>query len=801
MKLVPGRTLSVVLLAVLCTLIQIGWHMPLGPVASIGALLDPAKGLYHNARHAEHPNEHSVEIPGLENTVTVERDERGVPHIFASSERDAVMTLGYVVAQDRLTQMDFLPRVASGRLAEVFGVDALEADRFLRSTGMEWGARKHVQMLEAEAGATLALTQWFAVGANAYIDGLSNADLPFEFKLFAYRPDRYSTMHAALLLQYFAYDLTFTAGEPAYSRLRDNLDSTDFELLYPSTTRNNVVIASTATERRDVGQVMSQVSEMAKEAAKWGALGFRPSKGSNNWVVGPARSTTGAPILAGDIHLALTLPAIWYEAHVVTPHRNAYGVVSPGTPVLVEAFNDAMAWAFTNTGADVLDHYLLELDASGHNYLHNGEWRGLEAVPDTMVVKNSSIEVDTLWYSHYGPVVRAGDRAIALKWVAHDPGRTLHALAGMNQAANMEDFESALEDFSVPAQNIIAADTSGNISIRSTGRIPVRSSGRGLLDGTSDVAKWSGWIPFDSLPHLRNPPHGYLFSANQEPTNADYPFYLGHDWPDPYRALRIDELLGGQDHHSVSDFMAYQADVHVVQHEFFARHFQDLDSLSREAEEVRNRLSDWDGEADLEDRTVFLFAQFLDTLRALAWDEPAFIDLPKPKDFTLLKLLEEGSDWLDVVATPVVEDARELVALALERTAAGTSIGENNRQWGEYSGVVFNHIMGIDAIRGLSRGAYPFPGFDETVSPGGGRPTTHGASWRMIVDFSHQPPKGIGVYPGGQSGRPLSRFYDMNIAPYIDFEYYDLHKPREPGQLSEVSSVVKLSPGSPGDTG
>ncbi len=781
--------------ALLCTLLQVGLHLPMGPLASVGSLLDPAGGLYYNARHAEHSPIHSVYISGLDSTVTVERDERGVPHIFASKERDAVMALGYVVAQDRLMQLDFLPRVASGRLAEVFGAAAVEADRFLRSTGMDWGAHKHVEWLAAEGGRTYALTQWFAEGANTYIDGLSSAELPFEFKLFDYRPDRYSPLHAARLLQYFAYDLTFRSEEPAFSVLRDQLGAEEFALLYPSETRNNIAITGMASKNPEVGKVVAHFRRGAREVAGWGAAGFRASTGSNNWVVGPERSSTGAPILAGDMHLALRLPAIWYEAHLATPGRNLYGVLPPGTPVLVEAFNDVIGWVFTNTGADVLDHYLLELDSSGRSYRYNGEWKALDIVLDTLLVKGGSVEIDTLWYSHFGPVLRTDSGAVAIRWVAHDPGRTLHALAGMNRATSMEEFDAALEDFAMPAQNIAAADTSGNISIRTTGQVPVRRGGNGvgLLDGTTDAAEWVGWVPFDLMPYVRNPVQGYLFSANQQPTDAAFPYYFGHDWPDPYRAMRIDQLLQERPFHTVSDFIHYQGDMYVVQRDLFVPFLADLNSLSVEAEGVRALLSAWDGRAVLESRAALVFSVFLEALRALAWDEEIFTGRPKPKDFTLLHMLREGSDWLDVVATPIKEDTRRLVALALERTASSVEdIGAVRR---DNSGIVFEHLMGLDAIGELSRGPFPFPGFDETVSPGGGMPTTHSASWRVVVDFSKRPPVGYGIYPGGQSGRPLSRFYDMHIAPYLAFEPYRLHKPRGPGELVEVSSTVSFYPG------
>ena len=427
------RAVAVVLWVAGSTLVLGALHVPIAQVAALGPMLDPARGLYRNARRAEHPSLARVRIPGLESGVTVERDERGVPHIFAQSDRDATMALGYVVAQDRLVQLDFLPRVAAGRLAEIFGPDALETDRNLRQTGMDWGARKLARMWQEEAGLEHDLTTWFAAGANAYIDALAEADLPFECKLFGYRPDRYTPLHSARLLQYFAYDLTFRHDEPAYTVLRDRLGEADYTALYPADSRMNVPVVpqkygAAAGPVPGSRAMASGLRTMERVLAAWGAEGYRVPKGSNNWAVFGNKSATGAPILAGDMHLDLTLPAIWYEVHMVMPGLNIYGVLPPGTPVIVEAFNDALGWTYTNTGADVLDHYALDLDASGRHYRYGGAWRALERVPDTLHASGSQSVVDTLVYSHFGPVVVMDSGAVALRWVAHEPSRTLRAL-------------------------------------------------------------------------------------------------------------------------------------------------------------------------------------------------------------------------------------------------------------------------------------------------------------------------------------------------------------------------------------
>ena len=388
-------------------LLVLGGH--LFGLPPLGALLDPADGLYRTARHAVPPTEAQVPLAALGAPVTVLVDDRGVPHIFASSDRDAVVAFGYVTARDRLFQLDFLPRVASGRLSELFGPASIGADRFLRSTGMDLGARRNAARILEEDGIERRLVQWFADGVNAYVDGLAPEDLPFEFRLLGVEPERYTVLHAARLMQYFAYDLTYRTDVAGYGALRSQLAPEDYELLYPHHARLFVPIipepGGGATPRPSVvsaraegaGAVLAGHAEGQAALRGTAAEGYLPGKGSNNWVVGGTRSATGRPILAGDMHLRLTLPSIWYEAHLVSPSMNSYGVAAPGTPLPIEAFTERVAWAFTNTGADVIDHYVLDVDRQRMCYRYRDVCRPLEAVPDTIRVKGAVAVIDTLY--------------------------------------------------------------------------------------------------------------------------------------------------------------------------------------------------------------------------------------------------------------------------------------------------------------------------------------------------------------------------------------------------------------------
>lgn len=790
----------------------------LGSVPPIGTLLDPVDGLYYSARHVVHEDEAVLDIEALQAPVTIIRDERGVPHIFAENDHDAVVALGYVVAQDRLFQLDFLPRVASGRLSEVFGASSVETDRFLRSTGMEIGARRNVERMQQDSLES-ALIEAYAAGANAYMDSLDERDLPFEFRLIGYWPEPYTALSAARLLQYFAFDLTFRTDAEDYAVLQSRLGEATYQQLYPRFQQLFVpIIPSSGGAVPDVTSSLfdfqkedpagrgplTQLAERQRQLRGTVAQGFVEGKGSNNWVAHGSRTATGSPILAGDMHLSVTLPSIWYEVHLVTPTMNTYGVTTPGTPLPVEAFTDHVAWAFTNTGADVIDHYALALDSTGTRYRYDGGWRDLRMELDTIRVAYSAPVIDTLYFSHWGPVLMDGDEAVALQWAAHEPSRTMTALWGMHHARNLGEFEEALRYWDTPMQNIAQADVEGNIAIRSTGYLPIRRSGHGvgLLDGSTDAGEWVGRVPFEELPEANNPAQGFLTSTNQQPTDENYPYYLGHDWRSSYRSLRIDSLMRGKSDHTVEDFKRYQADVHAMQYELFVPLLESLTTLSSRADSLRQLLVAWDGNTTVDRPEPLVLDEFLDALTRFMWDEPVFRRARRPAEYVLYGLLvdEPTSPWLDIKDTPEREDAGGLLRYALEATAdtleARYGWGAEHWRWGDHHHIVFKHLTQSSALEALWRGPLEYPGFASTLSPAGRRETTHTASWRVVVDFSQTPPVGFGMYPGGQSGDPFSPLYDAQVMPYVQFQHYNLHKPASPDDISMdlVTSLITLRP-------
>ena len=345
------------------------------------------------------------------------------------------------------------------------------------------------------------------------------------------------------------------------------------------------------------------------------------------------------------------------------------------------------------------------------------------------------------------------------------------------------------------------ADRAGNIAVRSAGHVPMLAEGgsrAGVLDGRSSAAQWHGRLPHQWLPYAKNPARGYLTSSNQQPTGPDYPHYLGHNWPPSYRALRIETLLSGKAAHGLEDMMAYQRDVRVVQRDLIAPHLEAAGALTGGAAALRDLLTAWDGVATTDRIEPLALYTLMELIYDMAWDEAVFEGMPRPRGITLITLLGEGSPWLDVVATPaIVEDAPALVRRALEACvdtmAARYGSDPAGWRWGTHHRLTLRHLTRVPQLSALWSDTYEYPGFDQTLSPGTGLAVSKSASWRVIVDFATDPPRGYGVYPGGQSGNPFSTLYDLHMETYVNFEYYELHKPTGPGQL-EAASVLTIRP-------
>ncbi len=824
MNLFPLLTRIVVL-----ALVFIGLNYPIGGTFRLGNVLDPYEGVWGSARSARPHTSGELMLDGMTAPVQIEMDARGVPHIFATSDQDATIALGYLVTRDRLFQMDFIHRAATGTLSELLGESALTTDRFFRRNGIRDAVLRNSLELKERMPREADAVAWYGMGVNSYLGSMSQAEVPLEYKIMdASPPTTFSTSYTLALLAFMTYDLSFQNSDVRVSELREALGETDFQQLYPQYgTYEKTIILPEEAHWLSTSHVANPERSEPLKVSQFGlakepsfdtagstpftgvsdafnptpslAEGFFDGKGSNNWAVDGSKSTTGMPILAGDMHLGLSLPAIWYEAHLVTPTANVYGVTFPSVPGIVEGITPTTAWAFTNTGSDQLDTYAMQLNEARDAYLYDNEWRPLVVITDSIQVKNGATIVESRLQSHLGPIIsqdRTGSvlgsngiesKDFAIKWVGHEFGKTFSAVWEMNRAKNYAEFEQAIRSWDYPMQNILYAGSDSIIAIRSTGYLPIRAQGNafGIQDGTTSNSAWIGRVPFEELPHAISPKRGFLTSTNQRPAPEGYPYYLDQDFRSVYRSIRIFELLSGADKHSPEDIKKYQSDVKAVQADLFLPLIRDVEGLSDAGDRLKGELMPFDGRMSLDSKTAGLFADFMETLIQLTWDEAVFGGGEKPKEIRILDLASRGEGkWFDRMDTPETESLKDLVRMALDQAGQKWEVqGFARPTWGEEHSLVVRHITRSEALKPLWRGPFPFPGYAETISPAPTNPTYWSASWRVVVDFSTTPPQAYGVYPGGQSGNPFSRLYDDHLPNYVNFEYYSLSLAATPSEL------------------
>lgn len=776
--------------ALLLGLILTAFNWPVSGTFRLGPMLDPVEGLWSTARHARPWESGSLLIEGMQDSVYVTMDERGVPHIRAQSDDDAMTALGYVVARDRLFETDFIHRVATGRLAELLGPEAVRIDQHFYSTGIVDAVRRNTELMADRMPRQTQAADAYMRGANAWLHSLERTEWPLEYRLLgAEPPDSLTREYTMALYAYMTYDLSFRSEDRRYEQVRQAIGPEVFARLYPehSDWEKPIVRADEGTWAAGTPREVRVIDELVMADAAPGpeafgvpaAQGFLEGKGSNNWAVAGSRSVTGMPILAGDMHLTLSLPAIWYEAHLITPTTNVYGVTFPAVPGIVEGITPTTAWAFTNTGSDQIDTYRVVLNDQRTQYLFDSEWRDLTIKTDTIQVKDADPVVQETAFTHFGPVQQQDDGDYVIRWVGHEFGTSFAAVWDMNRATDYNEFELAIRQWDYPMQNILYAGRDSVVAIRSTGYMPVRGQGNafGVMDGTTSDTEWIGRVRFDELPHVIRPAKGYLTSTNQAPAPAGYPHYLGQDWDSIYRSIRIDELLDGKARHSADDLASYHADQVAVEARFLTAPLAGVDSLSGNAERLKMRLEAFDGNMTIESTDARLYVWFVDALEDAMWDEPVFDNGMAPKEIRIIELMrdEPGSAWFDIQDTPVREDAEGVFRAALEAAAAQWAEEDfADIPFGEIQTLQMRHITGAEPLRALWREGFPFGGAPETLSPARTNPARFSASWRVVVDFSTSPPQARGIYPGGQSGNPFSTLYDAHIRKFLDFDYYPL---------------------------
>ena len=762
--------------------------------APLGKLLSPQHGIWQNAEHVDNDFSSDLKFPQLQGKVDVYLDERLVPHVFAEQENDAYFVQGYLHAKFRLWQMELQTHAAAGRASEIIGSKALAHDREFRRMGMGYAAEISLKEMEKDPE-TKTMCDAYTAGVNAYISNLSAGKMPIEYKLIGYQPESWSNLKTALFLKYMSYDLAGGDDDFEMTNAKDYFSKTDFDLLYPSKQDSaDPIIPKATIYSEPTIKLIPPVTADSLYFNSKDLLALNKEKpdrnnGSNNWAVSGKKTKSGAPILCNDPHLGLNLPSLWFEMQISTPTFNAYGVSFPGAPSVIIGYNDSCAFGFTNGGRDVKDYYKIQFkDDTRKEYWFNNEWKQTEFRIEKIKVKDSADYVDTVAYTLFGPVmydrsfsgsVESNRKYYALRWTAHDPSNEMKIFHMLNRAKNYADYSEAVLNLHTPGQNCAFACKSGDIAIRTQGSWPAKWKGQGdyVMPGTDSSFMWQGMIPMDETPYQYNPERGFISSANQKPADdSSYPYYLGRNYP-IYRGKIINRKLTAMENITPQDMMALQTNNYNPFAEearpVFLKNIKEA-VLSDEEKKYLDLLKGWDlsNEVDSKGATVFsvLWGYFNETI----FDDE-FKNAPKvimhPFESSLLEevLKDSAYKFVDNIETSEKETLPDEVTAAFKKTVVDLKKIEvdGKLDWAKFKGT---HISHLTKLSPFSSSELNIGGGTYCINAAKG---DHGPSWRMVVSLTAET-EAYGVYPGGQSGNPGSKFYDNFINQWAKGAYYPL---------------------------
>ncbi|WP_134131366.1 penicillin acylase family protein [Kribbella pratensis] len=757
-------------------------------------------------RHSFPTYDGTIELDGLDAEVSVVRDTNGIPQIYADTPADLFAAQGYVHAQDRFFEMDFRRHVTSGRLSELFGKTALETDKFVRTLGWRRVAEKELPLLSPT---TRQYLDDYARGVNAYLTKHSGSALSLEYAVLSlqpggpknYTPEPWTAADSLSWLKAMAWDLGGNLDEEVTrTKLLAAMPARNVESLYPQYPydRNQPILSAGSIGRdgkfttapvsnevrrsmltQDLLKSLDSVQKVAKGLPE--LLGQGDGVGSNSWVVSGDHTTTGKPLLANDPHLGATMPGIWTQVGL---HCNNVGKTCPfdvsgfsfsGLPGVVIGHNNAISWGFTNLDPDVQDLYLERID--GNNVLYNNKWRAMATREETFKVAGQDEPVKiTVRETRHGPLIsevdederKVGESAaaqakyptaygVALQWTALNPGRTADALFAINTAQNWTQFRAAAQQFQVPSQNLVYADTDGHIGYQAPGLIPIRTTGRGdwPVPGWDPKYAWKGYVPFDALPSEFDPADGIIVTANQAVVPNTYTYYLTNSWDYGYRSQQILDRIKAAGKLDANAMASIQLDTKSKAAEMLVPYLLRIsidDAFDKQGQDV---LRNWDFTQPPDSAAAAYFNVVWRNLLALTFHD----QLPEDtwpdggsRWFEVIHTLigQQNSGWWDNIGTPQRESRDDILREALinARTEITQKMAREpaNWQWGRLHKLTLTNQTlgksGIGAVEKIfNRGPYELGGGTSIVDATGwdaakGYDVTATPSMRMVVDLS-----------------------------------------------------------------
>ena len=758
----------------------------------------------------------NLELSNIEKETSVYFDDYGIPHIYAENEFDAITTLGYVHAQDRLWQMELLRRIAPGRLSEIFGEDMLMNDKFFVSLGIEEASEKSIEQLDKNDDIYKL--------AIAYLDGINqfieNGPTPIEFTLIGVEKEQYQLVDIYNILGYMSFSFAMAhKTDPLLSAIQEKLGNDYLKELNININSNTTLIKNSKSEVENFEHMVSSVNEIMSNSP------IPPFVGSNSWVVSANKTTTGNVLFANDPHIGFAQPAVWYEAHISTPDYEMYGYHVAGFPFPALGHNRDYAYGLTMFENDDLDFYKEENHPTDENkYKTPTGYREYKTVTKTIKVKDAEDVLVTVRSTNHGPIMNdvidgiSQSNPIAMSWIyTQHEGKTLDALYTISRATEMSDVKNGASMIHAAGFNVMYGDAKGNIAWWAAGKLYKHKphvNTKFILDGASGEDDPIEYLDFSNNPMAENPPWNYVYSANNQPdsiANMLYPgYYIAED-----RAKRIVQLLEPKNNWNKETMATMINDVTSAVSPSVIKEFtsnMDFNSFSKNEQRAIDILQLWDGSNTVEsiaptiyNKWVYLYLKntFKDEL-----GEELFSQILTPHLMSRViadHIKKDNSIWWDNInTTNKVETKKDILSQSLVDAVASleNQLGKDIKgwNWGKVHTVEHKHPLGsVAALKSIFNvGPFPMKGAKEVIDNRGydfndeglyeiwGGPST-----RRIIDFSDVE-NSISILPTGQSGNPFSKYYKDQAEMYNKGEFRKMKMNKD--EIIEVSTQLIFTP-------
>lgn len=754
------------------------------------------------------------QLKNLSAKVDVYYDNYGVPHIYGATEKDAIRTLGYVHAQDRLWQMELLRRIGAGELSEIFGEDLVETDKLFLALGIDAYSKQTVASLDPNSD--------YVQLAEAYLDGINEfmeeGPTPVEFYLTGVdkRPFTLKDIHNTIGYMAFSFAMAHKT-DPLLSNIKNKLGTAYLQDLSIETEST-----STYIKNYDPLKDTLQLNLASKLASALEKLPIPQFEGSNSWVLSPEKTKNGAVILANDPHIGFSQPTVWYEAHLSTPTYKKYGYHLAGVPFPLLAHNRQLAYGLTMFENDDVDFYYEETNPQDSTlYKTENGWEKYTYTEKTIKVKGEDDVKFTLTSTRHGAVLNGvaasitGEKPATISWIyTQVDNKLLSALYGMSHSESMNTFKRHLRDLHAPGLNIMYGDADGNVAWWATAKLytmPDSTNTKLILDGASGAQERGQFLDFSENPHAENPPWEFVYSANNQPDTINGRFFPGYYLPEN-RAKRIEQLLKPKNDWDKASVSKMITDVTSAVDPTVAKNMSkniDINNLTEEDIKLLDKLTNWDGsaavnsvESSIYQRWVFFMLKntFKDELGDELFNQLLSTHFHKRLIAPLVS--NKTSIWWDNVSTTKVETADDIFQASFvdALTSLKTQFGTNTDlwTWGKIHTLEHEHPIGkVASLRKyFNVGPFPVNGTKEVINNMGFTYTadsvykvTSGPSTRRIIDFSDVE-NSISILPTGQSGNPFSSHYNDQAKMYLNGEFRKMMMNKEEIIATKKSLLV-----------